>query len=99
MNFEIAPKSTEIRANWDNARLYCMFLEIDGKKGWRLPTKEELIEIYKSGNNFTDKRSYYWSSEEFSTDFAWMIGVYTGHRGRVIKKANHSVRAVRTIKE
>ena len=99
MNFEIAPKETEIRANWDNARLYCMFLEVAGKKDWRLPTTCELYKIYKSGVYLTDIRSYYWSSDEFTTNFAWMVGAYTGHRGRVIKAAYHSVRAVRTIKE
>jgi hypothetical protein len=42
---EVAPLSTEIRANWHNAVLYCEFLNIDGKKDWRLPTLEELIEL------------------------------------------------------
>jgi hypothetical protein len=31
MNFEIAPKETEIQANWGDARLYCFALNIDGK--------------------------------------------------------------------
>lgn len=63
MNFEIAPKSTEIQANWNEARIYCFALNIDGKIGWRLPTKEELNEIYRSDNDFrTD--GYYWYSDE-----------------------------------
>lgn len=33
MNIEIAPKTTEIQATWDEAVMYCFFLEIDGKKG------------------------------------------------------------------
>jgi hypothetical protein len=41
MNFEIAPKETEIRANWYDAKLYCFSLNIDGKTGWRLPTDRE----------------------------------------------------------
>ena len=39
---EIAPKSAEIKSNWADARLYCFALNIDGKIGWRLPTKKEL---------------------------------------------------------
>jgi hypothetical protein len=45
MNFEIAPKSTETKLNWNDARLYCFSLNIDGKTGWRLPTNDELHEI------------------------------------------------------
>lgn len=41
MNFEIAPKSTEVKLNWDDAKLYCFSLAIDGKTGWRLPTVRE----------------------------------------------------------
>ena len=63
MNFEIAPKSTEIKLNWDDARLYCFALDIDGKTGWRLPNREELNEIYESRNDFR-KDWYYWSSAE-----------------------------------
>ncbi len=65
MNFEIAPKSTEIQANWYDAKLYCFALNIDGKTGWRLPTKEELNEIYQSENDF--ENNWYWSSFEYSS--------------------------------
>jgi hypothetical protein len=54
MNFEIAPKSTEIQTNWEEARMYCFSLNIDGKIGWRLPTKAELNEIYQSENDFEE---------------------------------------------
>lgn len=69
MKFEIAPKSTEIQANWDNARLYSFFLTIDGKSGWRLPTKNEFSEIWKSDNDFD---GWYWSSTEIDTTRAWV---------------------------
>lgn len=48
MNFEIAPKYTETKLNWWDAKLYCFSLNDRGKTGWRLPTKEELGEMYKS---------------------------------------------------
>jgi len=45
MNIEIAPKSAVIEANYDDARFYCM-ANIEGKTGWRLPTRDELNQIY-----------------------------------------------------
>jgi hypothetical protein len=70
MNFEIAPKSTEIRLNWFDARLYCFSLNIDGKTGWRLPTKEELNEIYQSDNDF--ELRWHWSSTEYIGSDVWV---------------------------
>ena len=94
MNIEIAPKSTEIQANWDDARLYCFSLNIDGKTGWRLPTKEELNEIYESDNDF--EKAYYWSSTEYNGDRAWGQGFYYG--GQLISKSYGGgyVRAIRS---
>ena len=59
MNFEIAPKSTETKLNWNDARLYCFGLNIDSKIGWRLPTEAEFREF----RAFTGIH-WYWSSEE-----------------------------------
>ena len=83
MNFEIAPKSTEIQANWEDARLYCFSLNIDGKIGWRLPTKEELKEIYESDNDFDG--NYYWIST-----------VSNGTKGYYGKINSGFVRAIRS---
>jgi hypothetical protein len=96
MNFEIAPKETEIQANWDDARLYCLSLNIDGKTDWRLPTKDELNEIYESKNNF--EKSYYWSSTENNVGSAWIQHFTSGgqyYNGK--SSGNHYVRAIRTI--
>ena len=51
MNFETAPKSAVIEAGYDDARFYCI-ANIEGKTGWRLPTRDELNEIYESENVF-----------------------------------------------
>jgi len=101
MNFEIAPKSTEIHATWDEARLYCFSLEIDGKVGWRLPTKDELNEIYNSDNDFVC--SYYWSSSEYFGTCAWaqfyaQAQVFSnGFQYAGNKNDTYYVRAVRPI--
>ena len=41
MTIEIAHPDTWVQVNYNTANLSCLFLEIDGKKGWRLPTMEE----------------------------------------------------------
>jgi hypothetical protein len=105
MNIEIAPKETEIQATWDNAMMYCLFLEIDGKTGWRLPTLSELNDIYNSENDFIG--SYYWSSTEYNgywTDTGykcsnvWIQGLSGGFQTSDDKGSSNYVRAVRDIK-
>lgn len=97
MNFEIAPKSTEIEANWDDARLYCFSLNIDGKVGWRLPTTEELTKIYQAENDF-EKDGCYWSSTECSNiNYAWGQGMTTGGQDFSNKSdGGYYVRAIRS---
>ena len=94
MKFEIAPKETEIQANWDDARLYCFSLNIKGKTGWRLPTKEELNEIYESDNDF--QKSYYWSSTELTGNSAWNQNFHLGFQSNSVKNGNYCVRAIRS---
>ena len=95
MNFEIAPKETETILNWDDARLYCFSLNVDGKTGWRLPTKDELNEIYLSDNDFANV--WYWSSTEANCEDAWIQGFYNGYQGNFNKGfATNYVRAVRS---
>jgi len=97
MNIEIAPKETMIRrANWYEARMYCFSLNIDGKIGWRLPTKEELDEIYHSENDF--EKRWYWSSTDDSGNSAWNQDFNDGYQTRDDKNYNKGcVRAIRPI--
>lgn len=93
---EIAPKETEIDATWDDARLYCFALNIDGKTGWRLPTIDELAEIYRSDNDFV--KDGYWSSTEVYTFFGvWSQGFNSGNQYTVHKYSNRYVRAIRSV--
>ena len=95
MNFEIAPKSTEIRLNWDDARLYCFSLTIDGKTGWRLPTKDELNQIYESNNDY--EPIWYWSSTEGNGNGAWGQNFGNGYQYNFYGK-NYGFYYVRAIR-
>lgn len=44
MTVEIAPE-TENLMTYDDALLYCQFLEYDGYRDWRMPTEEEWINL------------------------------------------------------
>jgi hypothetical protein len=96
MNFEIAPKSTEVRLTWEEARMYCFSLNIDGKTGWRLPTKEELDSIYHSENDFVSTND--WSSTENSGYGAWTQYMSNGYQNYYLKSSgSFYVRAIRSI--
>jgi hypothetical protein len=98
MNIEIAPKETEIQANWNDAKLYCFALNIDGKTGWRLPTKEELTEIYQSENDF--EKWYYFSSTETEEDSksVYVMHFFSGRGGCLTNTLGTDyVRAVRDL--
>jgi hypothetical protein len=98
MNFEIAPKETEIQATWDDAKLYCFALNIDGTTGWRLPTKDELNEIYESVNDF--EKAWYWSSTEGIGGTACLQDMSGGYKGGNLKdNGGYWVRAVRDLKD
>ena len=96
MNFEIAPKSTEIKASWDDARMYCFSLNIDGKTGWRLPSKEELKSIHQSAVSDYEL-DLYWSSREYKDNSAWFQSFSTGGHGYTRKDDYVWVRAIRDL--
>lgn len=110
MNIEVAPKETEIQTNWYEAKLYCFSLIVDGKAGWRLPTKEELQQIYNSENDFEDLE-WYWTSTEWEedSDCVWCKffaeNLYYGYDycgayekdGGEFRFHQHFIRAVRDI--
>jgi hypothetical protein len=96
MTFEIAPKETEIEANWYEAKMYCFSLNIDGKIGWRLPTNDELNEIFQSANDF--RGFWYWSSTEYNGKNVWVQTFNNGFQSLLGKYDNVSyVRPIRDL--
>jgi hypothetical protein len=101
MNFEIAPKSTEIQAKWIDATLYCFSLMIDGKAGWRLPTRKELKQIFAIQNDYEIR--FYWSGDENPNDArcAWAHSFKDGKQCKDSDKRLHFVyvRAIRDLND
>ena len=84
---------------WDNAIAACRNLG----NGWRLPSKEDLLAIYKvkSTLNSTlaavgDKlpSAWHWSSTEYNSDCVWRVDMYDGSTFSLNKDYNGYVRAV-----
>ena len=93
--------------NWDDACGHCYRKELGGRRGWRLPTIEELASLVDSsnvgpslpgGSPFTRVRSYYyWSAtnDAFSERDAWYIVFAAGYVGKGNKDAESYVWCVR----
>jgi len=86
--WEKSPDTTT--RTWTNAIYYAYNKTVGGRKGWRLPTVEELASLVdptqtnpalSSGHPFINVQSnYYWSSTTSvdSTSFAWDVYFYSG---------------------
>lgn len=70
--------------NWYDATSRCSSSSIAGLSGWRLPTKDELLGLYRaglSGKPFTDAGgfTYYWSSTTSGYEYyAWGVSMQNG---------------------
>jgi hypothetical protein len=77
------------------ARL-CNELELGGYSDWYLPSLEELDKLYNHKDavgGFTS--GYYWSSSEYTENFAWIIYFYNGGNTYDSKSTEYYVRAIR----
>lgn len=94
----IMPVESEERLNFDEAQQFCQ------AEGGRCPTIDELTGIFlnkdkinaalKAANLPALKESWYWSSTEASSNFAWTLWMDDGTRGFDGKNYNSYVRPV-----
>jgi clan AA aspartic protease (TIGR02281 family) len=93
-NLEIAEHDFSEKMTWDIAKAVCAALGA----GWRLPTKEELNELYKHKDAIGGfAAANYWSSSEYSSNFAWYQNFFFGNQFYYNKGNISAVRAVRTF--
>ena len=77
------------------ARL-CNELVLGGYSDWHLPSLEELNELYLHKDAVGGFSSgYYWSSSEYTENFAWIIYFYNGGNTYDNKYTEYYVRAIR----
>ena len=79
---------------WKEAKKACASLG----KGWRLPTRVELLLMYENKDvvgGFAN--NYYWSSTEYDNSNAWTQGFDSGLQVNFFKFSTFYVRAVKTI--
>lgn len=86
--WEKSPDTT--MRTWAEAITYAYNKTVGGRKGWRLPTIEELASLVDttksnpalpSGHPFTNAQSSYWSSttDVDNTSVAWLVNFYDGN--------------------
>lgn len=93
---EIAQTDFPKTMNWIKAKKACASLG----DGWRLPTIDELNQIYLNKDKiggFDSDYSFYWSSSEFGEYDTWFINLNDGKRIYYGHGNNFKVRAVRTF--
>lgn len=79
------------------AAKFCENMDYAGYTDWYLPAKEELALLYRNGvaiGGFVSS-SYYWSSTEYNTSYAWYFGFNVGCLNTTVKYGAYYVRCVR----
>lgn len=98
--YKVGPMSWS-EMNWETANSYCLQYSIDEITGWRLPTKEELVQMYASDlilyrNNYN---TYFWSSTfaytNYGVDYYYSIDGYSGSLYVSRRDANFFVYPIR----
>ena len=92
---------------WQQAMTYCRNLNVGNRKGWRLPTVEELASLVDptqinpalpSGHPFVNVQPYgYWSGSTYAgdTSHAWFVSMSSGTVGDADKSDGGYVWPVR----
>jgi hypothetical protein len=78
----------------------CNDLVLNGYSDWFLPSKDELNQMYLQKSvlgSFATVTSYYWSSSEEGSYFAWRQGFNAGTQRYDYKTTSDNVRAIRAF--
>jgi hypothetical protein len=93
-NLEVVQKDFPNVMNWNDAKEACAELG----DGWRLPTKDELNILYNNKDKIGGfANSYYWSSTESGSFFAYYQYFVSGIQTYNFKDSAYYVRAIRAF--
>lgn len=95
-NLVVQYESNGADINWEDAEAYCSTLALGGFRDWRLPAREELEKLFRSGK-FPKDGYVYWSSSRSGGDRAWFVGFGSGAANEfgMKYKSDSRVRCVR----
>ena len=83
-------------ANWEDAKKLCSEYRGGGWCDWRLPTKDELNQLYLNRDKIGGfVANFYWSSSEYSSLSSWKQNFTNGDQDYGTKNGSNYVRAVR----
>jgi hypothetical protein len=91
LEFEVYPEDLG-KFTLEDAKEACAALG----EGWRLPTREELHLMWLNKDD-SFAAAYYWSSSEYSNDYAWLQYFSVGNQNGNNKSNANYVRAVRAL--
>ncbi len=64
--------------NWHGAESYCKDLKLAGKSGWRLPNRNEALQIVRSGKLSNEPSYVMWTSTKRGKKRAVIVGISNG---------------------
>lgn len=98
--YYVAPASTSMK--WDMADLYCNSLTINGLSGWRLPTLNELVQMYAEQSQIGGFQGYiYWSSSNSADNLGshYDLDFQDGSIGNTLDRYPRRARPIRRVNQ
>lgn len=74
--------------NWKSAVEKCK------SNGMRLPTKKELLSLYKTKEYKKWEQNWYWTNDELDTERAWIVVLNVGDTAHIPKQYHNFVRCI-----
>jgi hypothetical protein len=93
----LAIEQPAVRVKWDAGMDWAKGVEADGHQDFGLPTRFESALLYANLRDQFDTSAWYWTSTQYSDDYAWNQDFDSGYQGSSDKSYEGRVRAVRRL--